>query len=330
MNSFVLILFLVFGLNEVANLQTNSKKKYVTMMFLIFGFLMMFRSVYVGNDTYAYTKIFENIISNGKLKFALDTVNYEKGFVFLSYMLGKISENPQILFIVTGAFTAFSFGRFIYKYSDMPWLSILMFLTLQFYDLTLSGVRQVVSVSILLFAYDFLLDRKFWRFAFLCWLSSLFHVSGILFIILYPLTSKKRESLFYAGSIIISGIFFVGFEGVIKIVDAIFPRYLKYLMQDGRSYSATFRWATFLTVLMWFIMFLIAKLCEKKYILKEGECLTEEQEREMQVNSVHEISVWLGIIMLLMSFHGTILNRFKYIYATPLLVYYPNMILNIP
>lgn len=322
------LLFLVFCINTFTKKLRNADKRYISVMFIVLATMMMFRSMYVGNDTYKYVTLFEEISKTNNLDSYIESSRYETGFVYLCRLLSYIWNDPQILFIVTGAFTAFAFGRFIYKYSDIPWMSVLMFLTLQFFDLSLSGVRQILSVSMLLFAYDYMIDRKLLKFSLIVLLASTIHGSAVMFFLLYPLTAKKRGVSFFAVSIGVAVCIFVGFDILIKGVEVIFPQYVKYLTGDSKSYSSSATVASFFMFLLWLAVYVAGTGYAKKYVERSG-LSAEAENRKIYIDSVHEIAVWMGVIMLFLSMQGTILNRFKYIFSVPIIVYYPNMLKNI-
>ncbi len=324
---FYFLVFLVFFVYALCSNLRNGEKFYLFIMFGIFGILMMFRGETVGNDTDRYIDIFNVVRKTSNLQTFIESSRYEKGYIYLNWVLSLISDNPQILFIVTGAFTAFSFGRFIYKYSINAWMSVLMFLTLQFFDLTLTGVRQIVAIAVLLFSYDYLISRKLWRFLLLVFIASTIHTSTILFLIFYPLTSKKRGAVFYISSTAIAVFIYVSFRLILPIAGRLFPQYLKYLEGEGGSYSIEPKLGVFLMLALWLILFVCAKVFGREQPSDISDDISQNGSMPSQnVNYVHEIAVWMGIIMLFLALQGTILNRFKYIFSVPIIVYFPNML----
>ncbi len=317
----IISVFLVYGLTKTQD--KNSSKVYIIVMFSILGVMMMLKSTEVGNDTPTYMSLYKRLLTTTNMERFLNEIRYEKWFVYLCYALGKISQDAQLLFITTGAFVAFSFGRFIYKYSEIPWLSVLMFITLQFFDLSLSGTRQILAISILIFAYDFLIDKKFWKFLLTVLLASMFHNSVILFLLLYPLSKPKKDTRYYSIVVAIALVAFAGFDYILRAISVIFPGYIHYLTQESKGYSSTPTLATGLMLGLWLIIFFVSKHYGSKrkvVYTKEIQAISKKD----YINSVHETAVWLGIVMLFLSLNGTILNRFKFIFAFPILVYYPN------
>lgn len=334
---FLLIFFVLATAVLISTKRTKGAKIYLKITFFMFGILLMFRAINVGNDTDQYTYIFNNISQASNIQSYITNSRFEIGYIYLNKLLSLISDNPQIIFIITGAFTALSFGRFIYKYSELPWMSTFMFLTLQFFDLSMSGVRQIVSITILLFSYDFIVKRKFIKFLLLVLLASTIHTSAILFLIIYPLTSKLKGKKFYIVSTITCIGIFLGFQYIIPFIGKMFPQYIKYLTNDASSYSTSPKLAIFLMLALWLIMFIIAKKANIKNQFNKVSNMTENSRvitktfysQVEKINSIHEVAVWMGIIMLFLALQGTILNRFKYIFSVSMLVYYPNALLKI-
>ena len=337
----VLISIAIFG-GVSASYNEDSKKKYITFVFLILGFLMMFRSERVGNDTDVYTYIFKYIAgfrSHAELWNYIALSRFETGYVLLNWILSRISADPQILFIISGAFTSIAFGRFIYRYSEIPWLSILMFLTLQFFDLSLTAVRQIIAIDILLFSYDYIVERKPVQFLLLVFAATLFHTSSFLFVVVYIACRKERSGYFYLFSGLLGFIMFVLFSSVIPIIDRFLPSYTKYFTNaQADSYKTTATLAIVLMLILWIIMFFIAKyiredddiICPEEYAEKDYD----EPDDSMMINYrkdiIMEISVWISIITLLLALRGTILGRFKYVFSSAILIYYPNSISKCP
>ncbi len=359
----LIITIIILGVSIPTN-DKKSQKRYIIFIFFVLAILMMFRAEHVGNDTDIYTHLF-GVINNscrslGDVISYSKTTRFEEGYVLLNWILGRISSDPQILFIVTGAFTAFSFGRFVYRYSDIPWFSVLMFMTLQFYDLTLTGVRQIVAISILLFSYDYIVSRKPLKFFFLVLIASSFHRSSVLFSVLFFLCRRKADGRFYLISGMAGIAAFSLFSYVLIILNIVFPAYIKYFENEGASsYSTSATLAVFLMLALWLLLFLLSKYFSNgyddtliplqtqdnyekknnaaigcKYIKHErmnetplacGDNISNCQASTLRKQTnVLEISTWISIIMLFLALHGTILTRYKYVFSVALIAYYPN------
>lgn len=306
-------------------------RRYLAEMFAILGFLIMFRAAFVGNDTDDYARLYKTINSVTRLSKFVKESRFEIGFIYMTRALGKISDDPQLLFIVTGFITAFSFARFFYRYSEMPWLSVLMFMTLQFYDLALTGVRQMLAISILLFSYDFILKKKPVYFIATVLVASLIHTSAVMFFVMYPMCMGKKTNIFYIVTAAVAGVMYFGFETVISLLDRVFPQYVKYFTEEGDSYKTSATLAIALMLIMWFIMFVISRVITGSTVRKARNIGNITDTRPVKINgaaveNMMEISIWLSVIMLLLALRGTILGRFKYVFSAAMLVYYPNVL----
>ena len=332
---FYFLIALIFASQFVFQKTEQSKRNYIFFMFSIFGLMIMLRHEYVGNDTIDYIRFYREVGRATDIEYFLEGTRFEKGFVYLCYYLNKISLNPQLILIVSGAFVAYAFGRFIYKYSDIPWMSVLMFLCLEFFDMAMSGVRQIIAVAILLFAYDFLVERKFIRFLALVLLAASVHTSAIAFLIIYPFAGKKHKTSFYYWSVVIVGLIFVGFGSFIKLLEVVLPQYVHYLTNDEKSsvYTAGVTVAVALQFALWLIIFVFSVMYGKK--MKEDtpkrrlRTRAIIENRKIYVNAVHELTMWFGVLALFLALRGTVLTRFKFVFASSLLVYFPNMLSNV-
>jgi hypothetical protein len=329
-----LLVFLVLFMASIFNTNTQKgARNYILFIFTVFAVLIMFRASTVGNDTEDYLKLFKFIASDNIKSFINDS-RYEAGYIYLNKLLSNISTDPQILLIVTGLFTAISFGRFIYKYSAIPWFSAYMFLTLQYYDLSLSGIRQILSISILLFSFDFLINRKLIWFVLTVILAVYFHSSAAMFMLIYIIVLLKKSNYFYPISGVIAVAVFVMFSRLFSIIGRVFPNYVKYLTTEGTSYTNSATLAVTLMLALWIILFGISFYINSMSKFKDDVDNLDKDRyflllNDKNMNNVHEIGVWLGVIMLFLALQGTILNRFKYIYSVSMLIYYPNALAKI-
>ena len=70
-------------------------------------------------------------------------------------------------------------------------MSVLLFYLLMLFDFFLSGMRQMLAIAILLFAYDKLREKKPIPFLLLVLLAVTVHSSAVLFLLLYPSATRK-------------------------------------------------------------------------------------------------------------------------------------------
>lgn len=116
---------------------------------------------------------------------------YEYGYMLYVWVFSHLFPNPQFSFIISGLIICFSVCWFIYKNSENPVMSFVMFVTLGLYTFMVQGQRQAIAMSICLFAIEACKRRKPIRFVLLVLLAFLFHQSAIVFLCVYFLFGWK-------------------------------------------------------------------------------------------------------------------------------------------
>lgn len=229
------ILGLALGLREPANGQIR-RPGYNQYLVLAMGYLTLLallRSYEVGTDTSNYRYLY-SILGQDVWHYLTDS-DWEKGFVLLCHVLFKLFHNPRSLIVVAGAFTFFSVYRFFDRHSKMPWMSVFLFFTLLVFDFFLSGMRQAIAISILLFAYDKLLERKPVPFVLLVLLAMQFHTTAIIFLLAYPVTMIRDEKKYFLISGLGAVLVAVSWKILIPALLTVFPRYSYFLGDEAFS-----------------------------------------------------------------------------------------------
>lgn len=133
----------------------------------------------VGTDyLYRYVNDY-NMLLNNK-----DVNNLEIGFKLLDKLCILITDNYQLLFIITTIIiTSFIFYT-IYRDSKNTVLSILLYFLGAFFFQSLNMVRQYISISIILFSYKYFLDKNWIKWC-ICIISAvLFHTTSLVFAVI--------------------------------------------------------------------------------------------------------------------------------------------------
>ena len=188
-------------------LHTHATKKFPKILFAIlsclpFFLVTAFRGNSVGIDTWAnYSPTYNSVAVYGENfdVYSWLRLKYEPGFSLIVMLLASFFKNPTTLFALgSGIITFFTFGA-IYKQSKKPLFSILIFFLGGAFLLSMNGMRSYMALAIVLYAVQFIEQRKLLPFIFFIALASLIHTSALPFIILYPvwnLLVKPRHLLF--------------------------------------------------------------------------------------------------------------------------------------
>ena len=183
------------------------KKKFVILQCIQWILISTLRSDAVGADTSNYSGIFDahsefswrqcleyfrTVYVKGEM-----TTEVEPGFVLFEKIISSIWHNQIFYKFSIAAIFMSSLGRFVYRNSDDPFIAFLLYSGLFYNMFSLTGYRQVLSVSIgILWAYESVKERKFLKFLALVLLSSTIHKTTLVFITFYFLSKKKITGLY--------------------------------------------------------------------------------------------------------------------------------------
>ena len=153
------------------------------LSFVVLGTLSAFRYA-VGYDyEYVYLPLYKPILEN---PFISSTgMEHEPGFIFLERICALLSDDPQMLFIVTSYMIIGLFMLYYYIYSPNPVVSIFLFLSLSQYYCSMNFIRQTLAGVICLYAIPFLHKRKFFPYFAFVVLAATFHVSALIMLVFY-------------------------------------------------------------------------------------------------------------------------------------------------
>ena len=135
--------------------------------------------------------------------------HYEKGYIWLNWLLGCISDNYQILLIASALLSIIPVAYLFYKESVSLEISYIIYLSLQSFMICFSGLRQGISVGICMIAFLFVQKHCPKKFLATVLLAASFHTSALLFLIAYPLYYFKIKKEFRWITVLILLISFV-------------------------------------------------------------------------------------------------------------------------
>ena len=182
-------------------------KSYFIVISLLMIAVIGLRDRDVGLDTNHYNNIF-NSLANRDFDYLfdpiLDETGREKGFVFIQILLNKLNIPFEGFNIIYAVFNISVISLFIYKKSNIVWLSYFLYIAFGMFVLDMTMVRQITAMSIVILAvmydknetlYDFI------KFAVIVYLASLIHSSAIIcipvwFIFKIPYNTKTLLAAF--------------------------------------------------------------------------------------------------------------------------------------
>ena len=165
------------------------KKLFISIAILQLFIILALRKSTVGVDISGYIRQFYYISYSTFNDILL--LRHEIGYKLLVKFISFITNNEQIFLAIIGGLSIMPIGRFIYKYSKMPFLSFALYISFNFYAFIFSGLRQAIAISIICISYDYIREQKLFKFLVTVILAALFHKSAIFFIPAYAISKIK-------------------------------------------------------------------------------------------------------------------------------------------
>lgn len=165
-------------------------KRYIYIVSFMLTIIAGLRSVSVGMDTENYSVMFSwaQQVSFAMLIAGSET---EPGYKLFQGIISTIFGEFQILLIVVAIIYVGLVSRLIYKCSDNPLISYILFIGLGLYTFSLSTIRQSIAMAILLIAFEYIKEKKIWKFLASVALATTFHLSALIFLPNYFLAYFK-------------------------------------------------------------------------------------------------------------------------------------------
>lgn len=200
--------------------QKSNFKYYCLMLGFLLFIIAALRATSVGNDSGQYAKHFYNL-QQFDLKWIINNYQKDPAFYYLVKILNYITSNHQWMFAIIGGFYSFSISRFIYKYSKDPMISYIILITMSYFAFSLTGLRQTIAIAIILFSYDYIIQKKLLKFLIIVTVASLFHQSALFFLPAYFISNKQVNNKKVLEGLLAVPIVFVLRPLLVSIVQAL-------------------------------------------------------------------------------------------------------------
>lgn len=234
--------FLIFTISTLLFFFGGKSKKYTilfsTISISLLCLLAAFRSNQIGTDTLVYplpmfnaavsSKNFQDFLHASWTHSAFKTgrtIDFEIGFVILTYCIAKLFVNRYIYFFLLELLIILPIYLGIKKIipKSQRWMSMLIFMLL-FYNLGLNLVRQSIAISFLFYGICYFISTKKCFPYIICQILCLFiHKSSLLgiflFLISYIFLKNKNHIKFK---------FF--FIAIVMFIGLLLSQYLKYVL----------------------------------------------------------------------------------------------------
>ena len=193
-----LLVYFLFGLarssynkNRVIN-----GNAYLIVCGIIIALMIGLRHPLNGSvDTYRYFQnwILMRGVNYDNLVSALNTIDLEKGYLILVWLLTRIFYHPQWLLVLTGIFFSITICCFVkYSCNSSP-LALMAFNALGSFAFMVQGLRQSIAMCLCLWALECLKRNSWLKFIILILLASTFHASALVYFVVFILSKLKID-----------------------------------------------------------------------------------------------------------------------------------------
>lgn len=176
----ILMLFLSIGLSSIFK---NKKLAICIINCLVLGFFLAMRNpLIVGVDGIRYGETFVELADEEVSSIFLVKENKNIFFYFLNWLCSNTGMTYPIYTALSGFSCAIVISYFIYRFSEMPLLSFMLYIGLGFYTFAFSGQKEAMAMAFIILSYIALYDNKKlmpWIFFILATLS---HYTAIVFL----------------------------------------------------------------------------------------------------------------------------------------------------
>lgn len=276
------------------------KKQLIFLLTVQMTLILALRSETIGVDMQGYIRNFK-YFKYYDFQTVLNS-RYEIGYKLFYKFVLLFTDNQQVLLAVIAIMCIFPVGYFIYKNSKMPFLSFFIYVTLNYYSFTFSGVRQAIAISLILLSYNFIKQRKLFKFTLLILLATSFHKTALFFLPAYFLCKVKINKFTIASILFIDALVFVFRREVMNLLAMNF--YKGYEVVETNAYT----WL----VVCCFILFL-GFIVYKEVLLKNPEA------------NAYYIFLVTGISIMLLTSVGTNVMRLADYYYIFVILFIPEI-----
>lgn len=211
----------------------NAMKLFWFLLFL----LLILRSYDVGTDIRNYKNIFELISKNNWQWAAYRSSEY--GWNLLNKAVSCITSNFRWILVISAWLPIMLLNRYYSKYSTDTVLTIALFINISCFVLMFSGLRQSISISLGLLAFECVMQKKKWSFVLCVAVAMTFHFSAFMLLLLYPACNVrvKKSWLYWVIPVLI--LIYVFNQPIFNFLGVLLASFTKYDAQIRLTGSYT-------------------------------------------------------------------------------------------
>lgn len=183
---------------------TKNSRVFIIISFLLLFSIMGLRDVDTGGSDSSgangsYPVIYSRTGQTDWGDLAAEDEDFNEGFKYFMKCVYELTGGDYQAFItIISMFAMFAYMRFVKKYSPSPIQSVLCFLGLMYFTFLFDALKQAMAMSVLLFAFDAIIDRKPVKFVLLVLIAMQFHFPALVFLPAYWIGRMKVSKSYFA------------------------------------------------------------------------------------------------------------------------------------
>ncbi len=211
---------------ECIDFPTKKKKT----VFLLISFSAIFllyslRDSSVGRDLPGYKEMY--IFTASRRWSDYDYVYFEKGYIFLMKICNSLNFSFQQFLVVVNLIILVPIFIFIGKYSDNPFLSVMIYVCYIFFEFNLTGIRQAIASSIVLIGIMVLIKAKRFGiifYAVIVYIATLFHSGAFIGFFYIPFHFLKKQKVYVIAIAALALLFLFGRGYILSFIKSVFGK----------------------------------------------------------------------------------------------------------
>lgn len=224
--------------------------------FIFIYLIGIFRAELLGVDVDNYKAYFGMYSSYDFLNVLADFKS-DNGYIMLNKIIYLFTDD---FWAAKGIMYSFVFGLYsyiIYKKSEYPALSYLIYLGLGFLGFNFCILRQAIAVSICFYSFQFVKEKRLLKFIVLVLIATTFHKTAIFFAVAYPLINSPIKND-YLNKILLVFLFVICGMYVLPLMMGIYSNDYSNIAVKGEGINLLIFYTS-----LYFLLIYISKRCNR-------------------------------------------------------------------
>lgn len=277
---YVVNLFLIYFWNILLLLKKKNsslnKKIYCIIVSTQWILLTGLRDLSIGSDTISYYGGFTRVQNKSWTRLWYEFTNTyfgsldekDPGYGLLTKFIQLFTEDYRVFMFIVGMLFMIPFGIFIYKYSETPCTSFIIYSCLFYSFFSITGYRQSIATGLVcIIGYTFIKKRKLLPFILISILAFTIHKSCLVFFPFYFIANIKinKKTLFIYGA---SAAILIIFNKLIYVPIASILNYEDYALNNDIGGTTTY------VIIM--LMLSVVVIWRGKYLMNQNDDMNVE------------------------------------------------------